>query len=415
MNKITAPKLVLLLLCICILAFLLYFIQQPADGWHKMEAGTEYILEGKPLTGWQDIDGFRYYFGDTGLLHTAWQQIGAHTYYFGNDGALFTGWLTQNGKQFYLRSDGSLAIGMQVIEEELYHFSPDGSFLTGLVAKDGVTLLYDDHGFLNEGWIFIDGRWYYGNENGIPLTGWQELNGLQHYFTDTGAAADGWLALDGFDHYFYEKGIPAQGERTIDGVVRYFASNGQHLYLVNPWHMLPEGYNVELVSINDRYQIAEIAYADFKDMMDACRADGLKPVVCSAYRTYDYQNDLYQNRIKRYIQVGYSEDTATALAGRSVAIPGTSEHQLGLALDIVDFDYQHLNKTPANMPTQKWLMANSWQYGWILRYPSEKSAITGIIYEPWHYRYVGKTVAAEIHELGICLEEYLDMLTISFG
>ena len=67
------------------------------------------------------------------------------------------------------------------------------------------------------------------------------------------------------------------------------------------------------------------------------------------------------------------------------------------------------------MPTQQWLMENSWRYGWILRYPNEKSEITGIIYEPWHYRYVGRTVAAEIHGLGLCLEEYLNLLTGGVG
>ena len=98
-----------------------------------------------------------------------------------------------------------------------------------------------------------------------------------------------------------------------------------------------------------------------------------------------------------------------------MAVPGTSEHQLGLALDIVDNKNWYLDESQAKMPTQIWLMENSWRYGWILRYPGEKSHLTGIIYEPWHYRYVGKTVAKEIHELGICLEEYLDMLTVSVG
>ena len=415
MNKKTALKLVLLLLGICILAFLLIFLQQPADGWHTTENGTEYYLEGSPLTGWQTIDGYTYYFGEDGILRTGWQQVGSHTYYFGDDGIPVTGWQEQNGKRFYLCKDGSLATGMQFINGEMYRFFPDGTFLSGLVQQDGSALLYDDHGFLNQGWIIVDGLWYYSEKDGTPLTGWQELGGLQHYFTDSGAAAEGWLELDGFDHYFYEKGIPAQGERTIDGVVRYFSSNGQHLYLVNPWHYLPEDYEVELIPINDRHQVAACAYDDLVDMLEACRADGLQPVVCSSFRTYEYQDELYQNRIKRYVQAGYSVEKATALAGTVVAVPGTSEHQLGLALDIVDFDYQHLNETQSKMPTQKWLMENSWQYGWILRYPNDKSEITGIIYEPWHYRYVGKTVAAEIHELGICLEEYLEMLTTSVG
>ena len=90
-----------------------------------------------------------------------------------------------------------------------------------------------------------------------------------------------------------------------------------------------------------------------------------------------------------------------------MAIPGTSEHQLGLAVDIVDKHSQVLDNSQADTPAQQWLMEHSWEYGFILRYPEGKSEITGIIYEPWHYRYVGKEAAAEIHELGLCLEEYL--------
>ena len=88
---------------------------------------------------------------------------------------------------------------------------------------------------------------------------------------------------------------------------------------------------------------------------------------------------------------------------------------LDMALDIVDNRNWKLDESQADMPTQQWLMENSWRYGWILRYPNEKSAITGIIYEPWHYRYVGKTIAKEIYDLGICLEEYLQKLSNSVG
>ena len=96
-----------------------------------------------------------------------------------------------------------------------------------------------------------------------------------------------------------------------------------------------------------------------------------------------------------------------AEAARWVAQPGTSEHQTGLALDIVAAGYQILDEEQEDTAEQKWLMENSWKYGFILRYPSEKSDITGIGYEPWHYRYVGKAAAADIYRTGVCLEEYL--------
>jgi len=101
------------------------------------------------------------------------------------------------------------------------------------------------------------------------------------------------------------------------------------------------------------------------------------------------------------IAQGYSEENARTEVGKVVAVPGTSEHQLRLAVDIVDIENQE--KTAV----QKWLMENSWRYGFILRYPNDKSDITGIVYEPWHYRYVGKEAAKEIYDLDVCLEEYL--------
>ena len=91
-----------------------------------------------------------------------------------------------------------------------------------------------------------------------------------------------------------------------------------------------------------------------------------------------------------------------------VAVPGTSEHQLGLAVDLVDLDNQNLNESQEETAVQKWLLGNSWKYGFILRYPNDKRGLTGIIYEPWHYRYVGKDAAREIYETGVCLEEYLE-------
>ena len=105
---------------------------------------------------------------------------------------------------------------------------------------------------------------------------------------------------------------------------------------------------------------------------------------------------------------GMNEELARIAAAREVAAPGTSEHQLGLSVDIIDSEYTVLDEAQANTPTQQWLMKNSWRYGFILRYPEGKSEITGIIYEPWHYRYVGKEAKEDIYESGLCLEEWLE-------
>ena len=96
------------------------------------------------------------------------------------------------------------------------------------------------------------------------------------------------------------------------------------------------------------------------------------------------------------------------MAGHQVAVPGTSEHQLGLAVDIVDVNYQLLDTNQENTAVQKWLLENSWRYGFILRYPTDQTDVTGIVYEPWHYRYVGKEYAQDIYKKGLCLEQYLE-------
>jgi len=180
------------------------------------------------------------------------------------------------------------------------------------------------------------------------------------------------------------------------------------LVLVNGDHPLPERFTVPgLTQLRNGHAIDQRAYPALQAMMDGCRAAGLSPTICSSYRSQEKQEQLYQNKVDRLAAQGWSLEEAKVEAAKSVAIPGTSEHQLGLAVDIVDKHSQVLDNSQADTPAQQWLMEHSWEYGFILRYPEGKSEITGIIYEPWHYRYVGKEAAAEIHELGLCLEEYL--------
>ena len=179
------------------------------------------------------------------------------------------------------------------------------------------------------------------------------------------------------------------------------------LILVNPWNEIPDDFNVELTKLKNRQAVDRRAYNDLQAMMDDARAQGFSPLICSSYRTTETQQYLYDNDVKEYLAKGYSQKDAEIEAGKWVAIPGTSEHQTGLALDIVDSNYQILEEEQENRPVQKWLMENSYKYGFILRYPKDKSDITGINYEPWHYRYVGKKAAKQIYKKGICLEEYL--------
>lgn len=179
------------------------------------------------------------------------------------------------------------------------------------------------------------------------------------------------------------------------------------LTVVNPWNPLPEDWVCDLVTLSDGRRVDSRCYEAFEEMMAACRDAGYAPFLCSAYRTQETQQSLYDNKVQRLMNSGMGKEEAKVEAAKAVAIPGTSEHQLGLAVDIVDANMQDLTDEQENTETQKWLMANSWRYGFIHRYPNDKTDITGIIYEPWHYRYVGKAAAQDIFNRDITLEEYV--------
>lgn len=180
-----------------------------------------------------------------------------------------------------------------------------------------------------------------------------------------------------------------------------------YLTLVNPTHSLPENYSISVEPIYNTLSFDSRAVGALRDMLAGCQAAGLQPLVCSAFRPQETQEKLFQNKVNEFKALGYDDASATQAAGEIVAVPGTSEHQLGLAADIVDATYQLLDSSQENTAVQKWLMEHCWEYGFILRYPSDKGALTGIIYEPWHYRYVGLEDAKAITESGLCLEEYL--------
>ena len=175
--------------------------------------------------------------------------------------------------------------------------------------------------------------------------------------------------------------------------------------LVNITHPIAKDYTMELVTVGG-YKMDTRAAADMRQMLEDARAEGLDPIICSAYRSVDRQITLFNNQVKKQQGYGHDYDTAFEKAKTVVAYPGTSEHHTGLAADIVAKSHQVLDDSQEKTAEQQWLMANSWKYGYVLRYPSDKCDITKIIYEPWHYRYVGKEVAQYLYENDLCLEEY---------
>lgn len=183
-----------------------------------------------------------------------------------------------------------------------------------------------------------------------------------------------------------------------------------NLQLVNYEYPLEETFKPEtLAEADNTYETdSRIADAVKKMISDARQTEDVRIIAISAFRDYDYQMELFEDKVQRLQKEhGYSVKKAREEAATVVAYPGTSEHQLGLALDLVDARHVKLDESQENTAAYQWLFKHCAEYGFIVRYPNGKTDITGIIYEPWHFRYVGEEAAKVIMEKNITLEEYL--------
>ena len=308
-----------------------------------------------------------------------------------------------------------MTVGFARINGSMYYFDADGAMHTGWLELPDGRYYFSPGGVMQTGWILVENVRYYMDENGTMHTGWLDVDGKRYFLLENGAVHVGWLFQQEQMYYLQENGVMAKGMLEIEGEKNYFTSTGAYIMLVNPWNHMSEGYEPELKTLA-RYgagtqKVDVRCYDALMQMLDDCKKECQTPVVCSSYRTVAFQKTLFENRIQRFMNEGYDRAEAERRAAQVVAVPGTSEHHLGLAVDIVDITYQLLDEAQAKTPVQKWLMANSWKYGFILRYPVGRTEVTGIIYELWHYRYVGKELAKELYESGLTLEEYLDKLT----
>ena len=352
-------------------------------GWQDINGQTFYFLSDYSMaTHWQQIGGRTYYFGGDGMLVSGWQEIGGQLHHFGDDGILTTGWLEADGHTCYFDSDGILVTGWQEIDGGRYYFDADGMMVTGRVVLDGQTYCFADDGTMTTGWADN----YYYLSDGTMATGAQEIGGIAYLFNEDGTPFSGWLQEGEYSYYYLEDGTTAAGPTQIDGTTYYFTPSGIHILLVNPWNYVPEDYEVELVAAEGGFRVAASCYDALMQMIYDCRAAGCYPNLCSGYRTYWDQVYVYNAKIAEY-----GEARGKELA----AVPGTSEHHLGLAVDIT------------GNSAMVWLAEHCWEYGFILRYTEEKQPITGIADEPWHFRYVGVEVAMDMKDSGLCLEEYL--------
>lgn len=183
--------------------------------------------------------------------------------------------------------------------------------------------------------------------------------------------------------------------------------HGWNLILVNSDYRIPRKWEIEFTVLSNGEQVDQRMYPDLQQMFDDMRSQGVYPVVASGYRTDKEQQALMDEKIQQLMDQGYTRGDAKVEARRWVAEPGHSEHQTGLAVDI------NGESGASGTAVYQWLADNAWKYGFILRYPEDKEAITGTAYEPWHYRYVGKSAAEEIYHQQICLEEYINDMDYS--
>lgn len=176
-----------------------------------------------------------------------------------------------------------------------------------------------------------------------------------------------------------------------------------NLILVNRDYRIPDDYKPQLMELSNGERIDERIYPDLQKMFDDMRAEGIYPFVRSGYRTDDEQRKIILDKAAEYLKQGYSFLQAAEKTQEIAAPVGSSEHQTGLAVDInADLDRCEL------WEVYGWLSDNAHKYGFILRYPQDKTELTGIAYEPWHYRYVGQRAAQYIYENNLCLEEYAE-------
>ncbi len=180
-----------------------------------------------------------------------------------------------------------------------------------------------------------------------------------------------------------------------------------NLILVNSKNLLPADFTVETENIGNRAMDKRIIDI-VKQMIADAKADGVDLLICSSYRSVQRQETLFAEQVQGFLDQGYNAEAARTEASKWVAVPRTSEHHTGLALDIVTPTYQVLDFGFEETKAFEWLYSHCTDYGFILRYPKDKTDITGIVYEPWHYRYVGVEAAKYIHANGLCLEEYLN-------
>lgn len=193
--------------------------------------------------------------------------------------------------------------------------------------------------------------------------------------------------------------------------LQIYQNNEKFLILVNKDHELDQDFDPGLRSIcNRRLKASRYLYDDLTQMLEGGQQQGHQFWVASAYRSRQKQQALVNTDVKKWRKTGMNEEEALAKTLETVMPAGYSEHETGFALDILDSENPVLDNTQDRYAGNQWLREHCWEYGFVLRYPKDKEVVTGIAYEPWHFRYVGKDAAAFMKEQGLTLEEFWEII-----
>lgn len=356
-----------------------------SGGWHRLGSSWQYTLEnGSTATGWNKIDGKWYYFDTNGVMQHGWLNDGARRYYLGwpddpNSGAMRRGWLKDGDYWYYLGypdnpDSGAMRTGWLNDNGTWYYLKPSGEmaeneYVGGWWLSAGGRWTYPHRA----SWHNDSAGWWYGDESSWYAQGSSfVIDDIKYYFN-----IYGYLSDEDCYSFTTSNGYTAdviQGMTFIDGTL-----------IVNKTYSIPSDYDPGLT---------DDTYSAFQSMLSDAYDDDIILWIQSGYRSYDYQDGLH----KYYKRQGPPDVESYS------ARPGHSEHQAGLALDInVAGDSSF-----ADTPEGEWLNDHAWEYGFIYRYPEGKEDITGYMAEPWHYRYVGKSLAKTLYNDGdwITIEEY---------
>lgn len=213
---------------------------------------------------------------------------------------------------------------------------------------------------------------------------------------------------DILDNYDFDESVASNTEDASDLDNHVFEASDWRLILINKQHPIPDDYSFTLGKLSGYMQCDERIIDDLLLMLKDAAKEGVSLVICSPYRDLSKQESLFDRKINMYMSNGYSYMDAYKIASQAVTVPGASEHQVGLAIDIITKNYTVLDEGFENTDAGIWLKEHCQEYGFILRYPRDKEYITSIEYEPWHFRYVGREAANVIMNEGICLEEFWD-------